>query len=97
MTRRHPTRCGTRAIGAAGAQVLYTHKVSGSNPLSPTKSKRVASQSLRPFLVIPLREDPFYLQPRAPSACRKGAPARYAFASGVGAVYARAAYSRSRS
>lgn len=25
-----------RAIGAAGAQVLYTHKVGGSNPSSPT-------------------------------------------------------------
>jgi hypothetical protein len=30
----------TRAIGAAEAQVPYKHKVSGSNPLSPTRNTR---------------------------------------------------------
>ena len=39
------------AIGAAGAQVLYTHKVGGSNPSSPTIS--VINSLIRVTLFAP--------------------------------------------
>ncbi len=41
-----------RAIGAAGAQVPYKHKVRGSNPLSPTMNPRLSAMRVFSFGII---------------------------------------------
>lgn len=73
------------AQGQRFESVIAHQKQKGRKPKPATLSRHPPAR--RPLLSSTAR----------PSACRKGASVRYAFASGVGAVYARAAYSRSRS